>query len=257
MNKNVFLNFRQLKFSETYSEKRLILVQKVLGVQLAKKLVGFVLYLLGAPRKSISELIDMPYDTFKSFTDRLEGNGISAFFDNRLHSDSESAERIQEIKTEVSIVENYIIIALDSEKQIRIPRTNSLQVKVVLLTLLKNNVLPLNEVATVLGCTKSHILKLMDKLFSMGTEALSDHRRGQQTDYVFTSEVKSEIILQAAGNAIVGKSTSSTSIASDLLHRKNLELSDRSIRLHLCRLGLKGIKEKLPELVKHLKKNLM
>lgn len=257
MKKNVFLNFRQLNFSETYSEKRLALAQKILGVQLVKKLVGLVLYLLGASRRSISEVIDIPYDTFKSFTDRIEDQGVTAFFDKRHHFQSEPVERIKRTKAEVSITENDVIIVLDSERQIHIPRTNTRQVKVVLLTLLRNGVLPLNEVATVLGYTKSHTLKLADKLFSAGTEALSDHRRGQQTDYVFTPEVKSEIILQVTGNAIVGKPTSSAAIASDLLERKNLQVSERSIRLHLCRLGLKGIKEKLPELVKLLKKNLM
>ncbi|GAI78468.1 unnamed protein product, partial [marine sediment metagenome] len=83
---------------------------------------------------------------------------------------------------------------------------------------------------------------------------LLDHRKGQQVDYKVTPGVKSELILQFAANAATGKSTSSSVLADGLKQRTSLQLSHRSIRYHIARLGLKGKTEQLRQLI-GLKKN--
>lgn len=251
------LNHRQLSFSQSFSEKRLALAEKVLGSDFVKRITGYVLYLLGASRTSVAEFIGMPYDTFKSFTDRVEQSGIPAFFDRREKNSVLSPEPEKKTKPGVSVSESHCIIELGpGSGQIHIPLGNIIQLKVVLLSLLRDKIIPLEDVSRILDYSKTHTSKLTKRLFNEDVNILLDHRQGQKTDYVFTPEIKSEIILQAAGNAVVGKSTSSSVLAEDLKNRKNVCLSDRSIRLHISRLGLKEIKETLPALINTLKKTL-
>ncbi len=79
---------------------------------------------------------------------------------------------------------------------------------------------------------------------------LIDKRKGQQQDYVFTPEKKSELILQFVSNAVLGKSTSGSALANDLKDRTQIDLSDRSIRMYISKFGLKGMDEKLRQMTK-------
>ena len=74
---------------------------------------------------------------------------------------------------------------------------------------------------------------------------LVDKRQGQQQDYVFTPEIKSELILQFASNAALGKPTSGAALVNDLKERAQLDLSERSVRMYILKLGLKNMGEKL------------
>jgi hypothetical protein len=250
------LNCRQLSFSQSYSQKRIALANKILGTKLVKRIIGLSLYLLGAGRKSVAEFIEMPYDTFKSFTERVEKNGAYGFLDRREKNHvvlPDKSERKTEIT--VSVIESFCIINFgEINSSIQIPIKNSLQVKVVLLSLLKNKIIRLSDVSKILNYSESYISRLAENLYNEDMDILLDHRQGQKMDYVFNSEIKSEVILQIAGNAVVGKSTSSTAIAEDLEKRKGFRLSARSIRQHISRLGLKEVSKKLPSLIYTLKK---
>ncbi len=254
--KSKMLNCHQLSFSQTYSRKRIELANKTLGFQLVKKIIGFALYLLGASRRSTSEFIEMPGDTFKSFTERVETSGISAFSGCREKNPVfSSAKPEKKINPKVSVNEFFCTVDFGSGNgQMQIPMKNVLQLKVILLSLLKNKIISLKDVAEILNYSESYSSQLAERLYNDDVNVLLDHRQGQKTDYVFTSEIKSEIILQTAGNAIVGKPISSFALATDLSNRKNVILSTRSIRLHISRLGLKKISEKLPALINTLKK---
>lgn len=81
-----------------------------------------------------------------------------------------------------------------------------------------------------------------------------DKRKGQIQDYRFTPEIKAELIQQVTANAITGKRTSSRVISEQINERCGLNLPDRSIRLHMKKLGLLTIAKSLPALVDTLKK---
>ncbi len=251
------LNCHKLVFSESQSEKRTALASTVLGVKLVKRIIGLALYLLGASRKSIAESIDMPYETFKSFTCRIEKNGASGLIDRRgkpVYSLPHNKEKTAGVT--VSIVENSCIINLNEENDsVAIPIKNTLQLKVFLLSMLRNKIIPADNVAEILNYTKSYTLKLAENLNNMDMSILEDQRRGQKTDYVFTPEIKSEVIIQTAGNAVVGKSTSSKVIADDIERRTGTKLSERTVRQHASELGLKDISKKLTGVIDSLKKN--
>lgn len=250
------LNCHQLSFSQSYSRKRIALANKILGTKLVKRIIGLSLYLLGAGRRPVAEFIEMPYDTFKSFTERVEKNGTFGFLDRREKNPvvlPDQSER--KTKITVSVIESCCVIDFgERSNSIQIPIKNTLQVKVVLLSLLKSKMILLGDVAKILNYSESYTSRLAENIYNEDIDILYDHRQGQKTDYVFNPEIKSEIILQIAGNAVVGKSTSSATVAEDLEKRKGFKLSTRSIRLHISRLGLKDISKKLPSLIDTLKK---
>lgn len=250
------LNCHQLSFSQTYSQKRITLANKILGRKLVKRIIGFALYLLGASRRSIAEFIEMPYDTFKSFTGRIEKNGTVGFLDRR-----EKNPGVRPVKSErkseitVSVIGSCCVIDFGERKSsLHVPMKNTRQLKVVLLSLLKSKMILPGDASKILNYSEPYSLRLAENMYNDDIGILSDNRRGQKTDYVFNSEIKSEVILQTVGNAVVGKSTSSTTIAEDLDKRKGFKLSARSIRFHTSRLGLKDVSKKLPSLINTLKK---
>ena len=100
-----------------------------------------------------------------------------------------------------------------------------------------------------LNCSSGNTDKLLHKIRTGDISCLIDKRKGQQKDYVFTPEIKSELILQFAANAATGKSTSSPVLADHLHQRTSLKLSERSIRFYISGLGLKGKTEHLRQLI--------
>ena len=84
---------------------------------------------------------------------------------------------------------------------------------------------------------------------------LLDDRQGQIQDYVFTPETKAEVIQQFSVNAAVKTKTSSKALAEDIKARCDLDLSPRTIRLHIEKLGLSKIRQTLPKLIETFKKN--
>lgn len=138
---------------------------------------------------------------------------------------------------------------------ISIPRQNRLQCKTILLTFVNNGLLTAEEVADILKLSERHTRDLETKLNEGDVYALIDKRQGQLQDYRFTPEIKAELIQQVAANAITGTSTSSRAISQQIKERCNLVLPDRSVRLHMNKLGLPKLSHSLPALVEAFKKN--
>lgn len=106
-----------------------------------------------------------------------------------------------------------------------------------------------------LGLSTRHTTELGAKMQQNDVHSLIDKRKGQLKYYRYTPEIKAELIQQFAANAISGQPTSSHVITEQINKRCNLNLSDRSIRLHIQKLGLRKIARSLPKLVDSLKKN--
>ena len=231
-----------INFSQVKSEKRINKATELLGAKVTARIIGFVLFLLGAAHKDINRLFNTPNETFNSFTKRVWKDGIVALEDRRFSYEPEPmiAEPMVKIPT-ATIQGDEVIIHLPSERSegIRIPTENKLMVKAVLLALLQNQMLNSQTVADILGYTQSHTLYLNRQIFSGSTEALLDGRQGQKQCYVFKPEVKAELIQQYIVNAIVGKSTACASLASGLKERCGLDLPARTISHYVKKLGLK------------------
>jgi len=251
------MDCKNINFSQTKSEKRVNKANKLLSKNVVKWIIGFALFLLGARRKDVSELLGTPYDTFNSFIKRIWKARIRAFEDRRVSATPGSMPKKSVVMPGAELLGDEVIVRLPHEKSIdiRISYANKVVLKAVLLTLMQNQILNSQTVAVILGYTQSHTLYLNRQVEAGSTEILFDRRRGQKQDYVFKPEVKAELIQQYSANAIAGKSTASEVLAIDLMERCDLDLSDRSIRYHIQKLGLKNIAVTLPEIIERLKKN--
>ncbi len=241
-----------LKLSKTNSSKRIEKAYESLGVKIVSRIIGFTLFLLGAKREDIAQYLQIPMGTFLSRTDQY---GILAFEDRRKSAYKKVVKIEAPVKVSLGVTEQNVIIQLGGNNQaIIIPRKNLLQCKVILLTFVNNGLLTAKDVAEVLGFSVRHIRDLNVKMHEGDVYWLIDKRKGQIQDYRFTPEIKAELIQQVVANAITGKPTSSRAVSQHIKERCNLVLPDRSVRLHMNKLGLPIISKSLPALVEDLKK---
>jgi hypothetical protein len=244
-----------LIFSPTFRAKRLKKACDLLGSSVVKRLVGFVLFLLGANRKDVARFIRMPFGTFLSLLIRIDAIGLSGFADRR--KSSPPTPQVQMQRPAITLRVNNRSVCLESSAEnhsIDIRPENSLQAKVVLLTFLDNGLLSSKDTAEALGFSQRHTRALNSRLRENDAGALMDRRVGQLKDYRFTPQIKAEIVQQFAANAISGARTSSRVIAEQIAQRCGLQLSDRSLRSHMRKFGLPNIVQSLPQLVETLKK---
>lgn len=250
------LHYQAIKFYPELSASRIAAANKVLGHKAITRILAFAFYLLGAHRRPIAEVLHMPQDTLKSAINRVLKAGIGAFEDNRKKTSSFiPQEPILPKKPSVFLEGEEIIVDFGlRDTMVRIPAKNALQVKTILLTMLNNRLITTADAATLLGYSPVHISRLSQALVEEDVHALIDKRQGQKQDYLFSPEIKAELVQQFAANAVTGKPTSSRIISEHLSKRCHVNLPDRSVRLHMKKLGLPRIANSLPELVATLKK---
>ena len=251
------INGQNISFSNELSQQRMAQAQKVLGAKVINRIICFALFLLGADRKSISDLLKTPVGSIRSIIRAVLHGGLPAFEDRRRSRSTflPSQER-KRPKVTVHMQEEWLIIDLGDAGQIKIPPQNPIQAKVLLLTMFNNDLLNSRQVAEALGITTAHALNLARGLHSEDISFLIDKRQGQQQEYRFTPEVKAEVIQQFVLDVVVEGRISGKLLSKHLQGRCNLSLSERSIRHHVKELGLARIKKSLPPLLSEFKKNL-
>ncbi len=252
------INCHQLSFSIHYSKKRIVIANKVIGSIIVKRIIAFALYLLGASRNAIAEILNLPYDTFKSFSERMEQDGISALIDRRLRLKQKAIPEINPPKSpreRVDFTSDFLTIYFGTENQsLTIPANNTIQIRTVVLTMLKNNFIDISTASQALNCHASHVQRLNRRLHSDDATIFNDKRQGQKKDYVFDSEIKAEMIQQFVANIVIHRNVSSEKLSKDLKDRCDIDLPSRTIRFHIEKMGLSKIRKSLPELIDSLKK---
>lgn len=181
-------------------------------------------------------------------------DGISAFFDRRKKNDYMQLTVEKNEKVYVEQKDDRSIISIGNAA-LSINRNNKLQFKALILILADNRLITKKTAGILLNVSSSHIGYLCGKLANEDLTCLIDKRQGQMKDYVFKPEIKSELILQFVTNASSNSKTSGNAIASALNERTKMNLSERSIRYHLSKLGLKGMAEKIRNIICPQKKN--
>jgi hypothetical protein len=250
------LNRQDFPFmSALTSKKRMDQAIAILGSAAPSRILAFALYLLGANLQGLAKFVDIPLDTVKSLVKRMLSDGLPALEDRRCRTSTFlPQEETKGHSCKLLLEEETIVVQIDNERRIELSRHNPIQCRTVLLTLLNADLLDLAVVSEALGLSKERIRKLRKKLIDCDVAAVIDQRSGQKKDYLFTADIKAELVQQFAANAISGQSTSSHAIARNLAERCEMELPERSIRLHLKKLGLPKIARSLPELVLAQKK---
>ncbi|MCP3679200.1 MAG: hypothetical protein GY782_02615 [Gammaproteobacteria bacterium] len=250
------INCQAIRSSERLSQQRLSQYQGILGDRLVKNILCFGLFLLGVDREFISKALDIPAGTVRSLIRAIGKSGISAIEDRRRkHSLFLPIPDDKPPMASISVEGEDLVISLGSYAQIiRVSMRNSLQVKVLLLTMLNNDLISINDIARVLNLSTTHTHNLSRKLQEENVSGLID-KRGQKTDYKFTPEVKAEIIQQYIVDIVTEGRASGQGVAEHIAQRCQMNLSPRTVRSHFEKLGLSNIKKSLPELLKGIKKN--
>ena len=246
------MDCRALSFSPELSSKRLSKAQLIFGEKVLNKIICFCLYILGVRRIDISEAVNLPENTVRTMVKSILRDGFAAFFDRRRKEENRFGNLSEKTvkRTGIQITElqdSYQISA--NELNISILKNNKEQLKAMLLTFTENGLISKTHAGKLLNISSSHVGLLIKSMSENDLLCLLDKRRGQQKDHVFTPEIKSELILQFTSNAVSGKSTSGTTLANDLKERTQLDLSERSIRMHISKLGLKDMDKKLRSMI--------
>jgi len=251
-----FIDCRNLTFSSHLAQDRMQRAQQSLGRNVVQRILCFSLYLLGVNRRAIGQSLGIPAETAKSIIKAVTRNGLSALEDRRHRFSTflpPSPPPIAPITLQTA--EGRIVVGFGVEgRQLEIPRQNSLQVRTVLLSLLNSGLLGTRQVADVIGLTPAHTAALAHRLENEGLSSLIDKRQGQKSDYRITPEVKAELIQQFTVDVITRGKTSGEAISAELQDRCHITVPARTVRHHLAQMGLREIKQSLPQLVAAVKK---
>ena len=232
------------------------LAQESFGVGVIRRILCFALYLLGRNRSAIGRTLGIPPDTAKSIIKAVNSVGLEAFEDRR-RSSSGSRPPVPPQRLSITLQEDAGHVVVDfgfPDTHIKLSRQDPLQIKTVLLSMFNSGLLSKRQVAAAIQLTLSHTAVLARRLREQGALSLVDRRQGQQQDFVVTSRVKAELIQQFAVDVITSGRTSSSAISERIKERCSIVIPDRTVRHHLSRMGLKGIKRSLPQLVTAVKK---
>ncbi|MCD6136205.1 hypothetical protein J7J63_05775 [Candidatus Bipolaricaulota bacterium] len=253
------MDCQNIVFSPQQSQKRINKVLRVLPPQVLKKVLFFALYLLGARLNAIASIVDMPKDSVKTTINRVMKDGLSALRDRRQSAKTYELQlptSPQPPQVSALIEEGLCIITFgDTDHQLKIPQNHRIHLRSVLLSLQHANMLSVQTVSSILEISAAHSRELSNKLLNNDVaEVLIDQRKGQKQDILVDSSVKAELIQQFAARAVTGYSTSSQDLTEIINVSQSTNISSRTIRWHMNKLGLMKIRKTLPNLVETLKK---
>ncbi len=246
----------EITFAESISNKRIQSACRLLGIKTVNRIIGIALFLLGGNREKISEFLNIPTGTFFSFLNRFQREGVKALEDQREKPDKPKMSKAMPQNLELTFGKHKIIVNVMTEKnQLVVAPSNSLEFKTLVLSFMNSGFLTTKEVSRQLGITERHARDLGKNLRIGDVGALLDKRQGQQKEYVFTEDIKAEIIQQFVVNLVNHKPTVSRIITKQVNEICRCSLSERAMRQHLTKLGLNKIKESLPRLLEGVKKS--
>jgi hypothetical protein len=251
------MDCRQVTFSPEKSQERTHKALQMFPRKLLMRVLAFALHLLGASRKEVAALVEMPEESVKTLLRVVLRDGFSALRDRRLSAAPPIAVALPS-PTQIIVShghEGWIVEFGTQGETLSIPATHPIQARTVVLSLLNAGVLTLPQSASVLGICDAHCRELARKLASHDVaDALVDKREGQKQDFRVGPEQKAELIQQLAARAITGHDTSSEVLAEQVNEQTEAGVSARTIRWHIRHLGLSDIRQSLPQLVETLKK---
>lgn len=239
--------------SSALATKRQVAAEFVLGRRVVARLIGFSLYLLGGRREAVAEAVGMPRDTFLSFLTRMGRFGVDGLIDRR---ESRSGTVVAASPSTVELEErpDGLSVCLSPDLGVLlVPTGNTVQRRVVALTLAMNGILSWHKAAEAIATTPTYARALGRKLAEGDVGAILDQRAGQRVDYRVDREKKGRIIAQWAANVATGKPSSGRAVAADL-RDSGETIPDRTIRHHMTKLGLTHMAARLSAMVEDIKK---
>lgn len=250
------INCQNLIFSQSLSDERIEKAYSSFGEKVVKRIIALSFYWCGVNRKEISEIVNLPLNTIKSCIKSLLSNGITAFEDRRKKvSTFLPIEKKDDIAISFFSDNDNFILKINSNIEIKIQQNNKLQRKTLILILLNNNLIKLKHAAEALNLSTVHVCNLAKAIESEDVHCLIDKRKGQTKDFKVNPEIKGELIQEFTLASLNKQKTSGKAISQHLKNRCQIEVSERTIRHHIAKLGLQKIKKSLPKMYHDLKKN--
>ena len=251
------MDCRQVVFSAEKSQERIQKALQVFPRKLLMHILAFALHLLGARRKEVAGLVEMPEQSVKTLLRLVLRDGFPAVRDRRLSALSPMADAPPS-PPQISARrdhEGWFVEFGTQENTLYIPAAHSVHARAVLLSLFNARVLSAQQCALALGISAAHCRELARKLTNHDVaQSLLDKREGQRSDYRVGPQQKAEIIQQLVARVVTGHSISSDVLAEQVNERTEAGLSARTVRWHIRNLGLADLRHTLPELVETLKK---
>jgi hypothetical protein len=252
------MDCRGIEFSPEKSSLRIERALRVFPSPVLLKILVFALYLLGATRRAAADTVEMPEQSVKTMLRLVLKDGFPALQDRRYSATHQVP--IAPVPRQTAAARrdgDSVVFSFGVETpQWRVPLEHQVELKTVLLSLYNSDIISTKQVAELLGIGEARCRILAKKLSHADVEeALIDKRRGQTQDIKVGPALKAQIIQHYAARAVAGHSTSSEEVANSICTDSERQLSPRTVRWHVAKLGLSLIKHSLPELVETLKKN--
>jgi hypothetical protein len=191
------MNCESLSFSQKLSEQRISQAETLLGKKIIRKILAYALFLLGVNRSSISTFLNMAPGSIRSLVLAMKLRGLAGLEDQRSKTSSFKPPRPEQIVPTLEADDSWLKVDFNvGNLLLRIPKSNSIQKRVVLLSLANNGLLSRSTVAGALGLSIDRIGKLTRNLEQEDVKGILDQRQGQRQDYRFTPEIKAELIQQ-------------------------------------------------------------
>ena len=249
------IDCRNVEFSPLLASQRQVQAIGVFGETTVKRIVVLSLFLLGAKRSAIAELLSLRHESVKTLIKNVHRDGLPAMEDRRRRrSDFRPPALCAPTPVCVTEEEGYVVVDLGvGDRRLRIPAENVVELRTVILALKTSGLVSTQQAAAVLRLSQPRIGQLAKQLEAQDVAGVMDKRQGQQRDTVVDENVRQELVLQCVANAVTGRPASSEALARDLQQRCRLELSPRTVRHHLNKLGLTALAKTLPAVIETVK----
>lgn len=254
------MNCDQFNFTPTLSSKRILQARAIFGDRIINSILGWALFLLGASKPMICSALGFKPGSLRTLLYRLQKQGLAALEDRRSKTSSfkpkVAVAPVEPLKLSLHVNEDDHLIRFGDSFHIQIPRSNPLLLKSILLCLFNNRMISRPEVANALRLSEDRVGKLSKIMAKEDITGLLDKRRGQQQDYVFTPQIKGELIQQFVIDIVQDGKISGAGLSKHIKERCQYDLSPRSILYHLNSMGLSDIKSTIFANLEMVKKTL-
>lgn len=155
------MNCETLSFSQKLSDQRINRAEALLGRKVVQKILAYALFLLGVSRSAIASFLNIPPGSVRSLILATNNRGLSGFEDQRIKTSYFKPPLPEKITLALEVEESFLRVNFNiGDLLLRIPNSNPIQKRVVLLSMANSGLLERNEVANALGLSADRTGKL-------------------------------------------------------------------------------------------------
>ena len=154
------MNCESLSFSPKLSKQRISQAETLLGKKIVQKILAYALFLLGVNRSSVSTFLNMAPGSIRSLVLAIKLRGLAGLEDQRSKASSfkPPPPPPEQIMPTLEVDDSWLKVDFNvGNLLLRIPKSNPIQKRVVLLSLANNGLLERSTVAGVLGLSIDRI----------------------------------------------------------------------------------------------------